>query len=201
MNHIGKEVEFQARGRTWRLCRWDRDIWDEFLTWAKTQLPDVLGAVENRLVGLALRQQAVQEKLNDRYLIAGAAAPAGMPMGLTPGLPPLPGTLGDDPETKRLQQEVVALQGLQDRIIQGALTLAAEPVIIGAPRVAQLLRSPEGGMQLAWCMLRRHQPDVTRNDALEIFLELGPDRMQEYFDRAAGTSGAAPGNGPRPPAA
>ena len=48
-NHIGRESEIQAIGSTWKVGRWTRAVWADWLDWAKTQLPDPLAIVKKDL--------------------------------------------------------------------------------------------------------------------------------------------------------
>lgn len=65
--HLGRETELKALGKTWTLARWTRDVWEEFLVWARTQLPDPIEvalrhvdqlppAIAEKLVAEALKQ-------------------------------------------------------------------------------------------------------------------------------------------------
>lgn len=42
VTHIGKEKEIKALGKDWKLARWTREVWDQWLEWAKTRIPDPL---------------------------------------------------------------------------------------------------------------------------------------------------------------
>lgn len=39
-DHVGRSQTVEALGKTWTLSRWSRAVWNDFLAWAKTKLPD-----------------------------------------------------------------------------------------------------------------------------------------------------------------
>lgn len=38
--HVGREQTIEVDGRVWRVSRWTRAVWNEYLTWARGVLPD-----------------------------------------------------------------------------------------------------------------------------------------------------------------
>lgn len=38
--HVGREQTIEACGRVWRVSRWTRAVWAEWLAWARSVLPD-----------------------------------------------------------------------------------------------------------------------------------------------------------------
>jgi len=130
-NHLGRESELTALGRTWRISRWTRKIWNDWLDWAKTVLPDPVDTAQKRI-----------EKW-----------PA----------------------------------HLQAEVARDALDRANMGLSIGSRPVSALMDSPEGACQLLYLLLKKHQPDVTEDDAMDILMEVGLEAVQKRFDRASGT--------------
>lgn len=134
--HIGKEQTVQALGQTWRLQRWSRAVWGEFLAWARTQLPDPL-------------------------------------------------------EVARRAMELWGKEHHQ-AIGQDALDRANSAISIGSKAVNELLESPEGACYLLFLLVKKHHPDVTQDQAMDILMEVGLEAMKKKFD---GASGQAPTQG------
>ena len=68
MAHLGRETEVQALGRIWKLARFDRTIWRQWMDWAKTQLPDpveealkIIDRLPEKVAGEVVRK-ALDEK-------------------------------------------------------------------------------------------------------------------------------------------
>lgn len=47
--HVGRETTVEALGRTWRVGRWSRSVWEEFLAWARPRIPDPLEIASRHL--------------------------------------------------------------------------------------------------------------------------------------------------------
>lgn len=48
-DHVGREQTITALGRTWRVGRWTRAVWDEWLQWLRTRIPDPLQVLKDKL--------------------------------------------------------------------------------------------------------------------------------------------------------
>jgi len=82
-------------------------------------------------------------------------------------------------------------------LVQRALAEKTTFLSIGSPRVAELLQSLEGGVYLLYLLLQKHHPGITEDDAMEIGMEYGLQKLQEKLDQAAGTA-PPEGNGAPP---
>lgn len=47
--HVGRESSLPALGKTWRVGRWTRAIWDGFVEWAKPRIKDPLEVAQKHL--------------------------------------------------------------------------------------------------------------------------------------------------------
>src|SRR5262245_43027442 len=67
--HIGREQEIQALGRTWRLSRFTRALWAQFLEWARKVIPNPLDVIKPHLKDFTVEQQnLLVEKAGERAL-------------------------------------------------------------------------------------------------------------------------------------
>lgn len=57
----GRETEAKALGQTWRFSRWTLNVLDEFLDWARTQLPDPLEVAEKAIFRLQREARRIRE--------------------------------------------------------------------------------------------------------------------------------------------
>lgn len=76
-DHVGREAEVQALGQSWRLSRWDRGTWEDFLTWAKTRLPDPLDVAKRAMATLPahLHDAIVRHALDQAALAVTSSSP------------------------------------------------------------------------------------------------------------------------------
>lgn len=63
--HIGREQEVTANGRTWKVARWDREVWWKLLQWARGHVSSPLDLVSKHLDRLC---PEVQKYAVDRTL-------------------------------------------------------------------------------------------------------------------------------------
>jgi hypothetical protein len=73
-------------------------------------------------------------------------------------------------------------------LVQKALEEKTAFLSIGSPKVTALLQSMEGGIYLLYLLLQKNHPGITEDDAMEIVMEYGVERLQERFDQAAGVA-------------
>ena len=137
--HVGREQEFTALGKRWKLGRLTRAVWDEFLAWARTVLPDPLDVIAAKV---------------DR----------------------LP-------------------EALQKQAVRDAIELSQNYLSPDSPAVRELLGSLPGSVRMLWLLLRKHQPQVTEDEAFEMLVEVGSAVMAAKFrggERADAAEGAEP---------
>jgi len=77
MAHLGRETEVQALGRTWKLARFDRATWRQWMDWAKTQLPDpveealrIIDRLPEKVAG-----EIVRKALDEKAIHLGLGSP------------------------------------------------------------------------------------------------------------------------------
>ena len=142
--HIGQEQTIKVNGRDWRLSRWTRAIWREWLEWAKKQIPD-----------------PVEEcaKILDKFP-----------------------------------------KDLQEKMVTWALEKKSRVLSLGSPEVNALFDDPEGTCHLLYLLLKKHQPDATEDDAMDVFNALGQEVLNKHFDLAAGVGKDNPGKDDSPAA-
>lgn len=56
--HVGREQTIEACGRVWRVSRWTRSVWSEYLTWARGVRPDPVEVALKHLDQVPERLQA-----------------------------------------------------------------------------------------------------------------------------------------------
>jgi hypothetical protein len=81
----------------------------------------------------------------------------------------------------RLKPEVASA------VVQKALEEKTSFLSLESPKVAALMRAPEGMMQLLYLLLKKHQPEATEDDAMAIVMEVGEATTHANFDKASGT--------------
>lgn len=71
--HVGREQTVEALGKSWTLARWDRAVWDKFLIWAATKIPDpretakdMLAMLPNTPDNQEVRSETVRWALNEK---------------------------------------------------------------------------------------------------------------------------------------
>lgn len=62
----GREVTAEALGRSWTFSRWTLTILDDFLTWARTQIPDPLDLATRHVEKMMVEE----EKISNKALLA-----------------------------------------------------------------------------------------------------------------------------------
>jgi hypothetical protein len=74
--HVGREQVVEALGRQWKVGRWTRRVWADFLAWAKPLVPDPLKVAKRALAEFdpafhaAIVERAVE--LSGEYLSVGS---------------------------------------------------------------------------------------------------------------------------------
>jgi hypothetical protein len=156
-DHIGKEQTVEALGKTWRVGRWTRNVWDDFTAWAKDNLPDPLQEVESsieRMMTLAAKAGTAEEK---------------------------------DPAKKaELLRTAQMWEAQADHLLRMALDKKTSYLSVNSPEMGSLINSVVGGAQLLHLLLKTHQPDSTVDDAYWIIQELGGERLQAIYQIASG---------------
>ena len=76
--HVGRETAVGALGRSFRVGRWTRAIWAEFLAWAKPRIPDPLEVVARHLDKYppALQEALVRHACDRACDYLGVGSPA-----------------------------------------------------------------------------------------------------------------------------
>jgi hypothetical protein len=161
----GVEADVQALGRTWRLSRATRAVWRGFADWAREVLPDPLASVAAVIETVAAADAAVMRGLMEQDV-------AGLTRARENGTPAV--TVAD----KYAQMAEVLTQRALDR--------AGARFNWGCPEMMALLTRPDASARMVWLLLKKHQPDVTEDEADDVANELGPARFAELFVRASG---------------
>src|SRR5262245_25399342 len=52
LDHLGREQTVNALGRQWRLTRFDRSVWADWLDWARPLIPHPLEVIRGKLEGM-----------------------------------------------------------------------------------------------------------------------------------------------------
>lgn len=82
-------------------------------------------------------------------------------------------------------------------VVQKALEEKTAFLSIGSTKVTALLQSMEGGIYLLYLLLQKNHPGISEDDAMQIVMEYGLEKLQGHFDEAAGTAPDL-GNGQAP---
>ncbi len=91
----------------------------------------------------------------------------------------------DDAKARQLH----FLQGQQDRLLRVAMDKACSYLALNSPEVNSLVRSPRGGAQLLYTLLREHQPGIDLDTCWHIMVNISADEFNRVL---AVTTGKAP---------
>jgi hypothetical protein len=176
-SHIGREVEITALDKTWRLSRLTRGLWREWFAWAKTVLPDPLKNAHEHVKNLVMEETALRQLQTALAKPEAARSIEESQLIIAKGMP--------------LDQVNLLLQTISDEQKHHttvAIDKAASMMSFGSPEINSLLAHPDGMSRLLWLALKKHQPDVTEDDAFEILLQVGNDKMKEIFETLSGVN-------------
>lgn len=84
------------------------------------------------------------------------------------------------------------------KLIQDTYKRVNAMFTIKSPEIQAFLDTPEGQMYLFWLLMRQHHPELTRQQAMDIAVEIGEAKQLEAFSKAAGSQ--LGGNVPAPAA-
>lgn len=146
--HVGRETTLDSLGQTWTLSVWTLRVWDDFLTWARTVLPDPLDEAEKSCLRLARQERPVRARL---------AAAAG-------------------PEREALEADLNDLMVLQTRIVELGTQASRRYLSVDSPEVQSLLSSPRGTARLLRLLLAAHHPGIDDDGAFAV--QQGADAAQ-----------------------
>lgn len=172
--HVGREHTVEALGQTWTAGRFDLAVWDKFLSWARTQLPDPMDVAERSCLRLAAQERRLVEEL---------AATRG------------------DAEKAELRGRIADLQAAQTHVARIGLDKGSSYLAVSSPEVTSLLGSPRGNAKALALLLAKHHPDVTEDEASLIALDAGPEQMRDLWAAVHGKQPASPGKNGSAPAA
>ena len=96
--------------------------------------------------------------------------------------------------TEATTKEAELLAQHLDGIVRLAINESMSYLSVGSAPVADVVRSLEGTIKILWLLLRKHQPNVTEDDAFDIFDEVGLQNVQNLMNVASGEMPTAPGN-------
>ncbi len=65
-----------------------------------------------------------------------------------------------------------ALRAAMEAVVSKALDKAASYISVASPEMRSLLASVEGNAHLVWLLVRKHHPEVTEDEAYELFISL-----------------------------
>lgn len=178
--HVGREVEIEALGRTWKVGRWDRKVWIDFADWARTMLPDPIEAMTKHIDKLSLKDADTMRELmkrdyeeEDRCRKRFAEVAEKEGEAAAQKLPP----------PIRMAPQYVQLA---DVMAQRALDKASSYLSFNSPEMTSLLSSVPGETRIFWLLLKKHHPDVTEDDAFEIKMEIGQIKLADVMAAASG---------------
>lgn len=179
MQHLGRECEFVALGRTWKAARQTRRVLIEFADWARPQVPNpVRSALEEIDLATAADAEAIRE-LRRLDLI-------------------------EDAKAKQEKREPVLMlplyQPLANTMLQEAQRRKDSYKDINYPEILSLLNSLKGQAYLFYLLLRRNHPDATEAQVDDILDELHPDEIKRILRVTAGEGRPSPKNDQAPAA-
>lgn len=157
--HVGREATLTALGQTWTASRWDLQVWDDFLAWARTALPDPMDVAIAACERTAARERALSERLADTK---------------------------DKAEAKRLQGQISDLQAIQTQTMKLGMDKGSSYLAVNSPEVRSLVSSARGSAHALWLLLRKHHPDVTEEVALEIIQQAEPEAINRLWTLVQG---------------
>lgn len=86
-------------------------------------------------------------------------------------------------------------------IVRDAVERAGEYLAIGSPSVMQAIGNLEGTAHLSWLLLKPAHPGLTEDEAFDIVVDVGVEKMALMLKRASGEPPPpSPGNPPAPAA-
>jgi hypothetical protein len=165
--HVGREATIQALGRTWRLSRWTRRVWMEWLDWLRSRLPNPIEGLLRHIDQVVLKDadilRELQRKDEEERLQTERYNQAEQEQARREGRTPV------------LRRPVLlAPQWRQNAevLVRLALDQSMTYLSVNSPVAKSALESPEGISQLLYLLLREHHPEVTPDDAYEIICDL-----------------------------
>jgi hypothetical protein len=174
MAAIGMEEEIQALGKTWKLSRWDIEIWNQWLEWAKEKFPDPVATIRKELKAYTLEDQLLnrdlQRQVQKHQLEKDPAKKALL-----------------QAEIDNLADQLAANKTIEEMMMKEAIKEASNAISLASPKAFQLMGSGEGMSYMLMLLLKKYQPDVTLEDAMQIVAERGSNSINNSFDTAAGT--------------
>ena len=163
--YIGREVEIQALGRTWKVSRWDRIIWDDFAIWARTKLPDPVAEMTKHIDKLALKDAVIMRELI---------------------------RLDEEEKEKHGNKAILMaprqVQQLADHMAERAQDKSCSYLSFNSPEMNSILNSVIGETHIFWLLLRKYHPDITEDDAYEVKLDIGQEELQRVLKIVAGAT-------------
>lgn len=165
-NHIGSEEIMTALGRDWKLSRWDRKIWKAWIKWAKGEFPDPVAGIRNEMLEHAYRDQVMKAEIGrEQNNIDKQAAQI---------------------RINELSMRLAASAEVQKQLSKDAVLEAAKVISLGSPKAYELINSPEGAVYLLFLLMQKYQPEVTEDEAAEVYIQVGHEATQKTLDLAAG---------------
>lgn len=165
--HVGREATFAALGREWRLGRWTRGVWRDWLAWAKRVLPDPLEAVSRVLDQIVAKDAEIYRDLlaKDEAEAAQAKKEGRAPRLLT-GM----------------------YQPTSDQLLKAGLDKSCSYLSITSPEVRGLLTSPAGSAKMFALLLAKHHPQEAGDELLieDLLDELGDAEAWRLMNRCQG---------------
>lgn len=162
-DHIGREIETTALGRTWRVSRWDRRVWVEFADWARTMLPDPIEALAKSIDKIALKDAEILREILRKDQEEQARYEAALALCKTPE------------DTARVPRPILlAGKYIQQSDVMGrrALDKASSYLSFNSPEMNSLIGSVVGSGHLMYLLLKKHHPDVDEDTAFDVSTQL-----------------------------
>lgn len=111
-----------------------------------------------------------------------------------------PGKDAPEAEKKAYATRSTRQEHAAEFLVRSALDKASSYLSVGSPEMQSLLGSIEGASHLLWLLLRKAHSDVTQDQAYEILMEVGQQKAEELFGKAAGKAPGPGGNAEAPAA-
>lgn len=148
---IGRKTTEWAAGRQWTFGRFTRTVWAELAEEARRSMPDPIRSALDALADATLKDAEIIRKLTiaDEAEAAKAAIEGRSPVLMAPQYTPLSREIADE-----------------------AYRASRRYLSAGSPELTSWLMSHEGCSFLLWCLLKQHQPEVTLDEAYDVYWDL-----------------------------
>lgn len=181
-SHVGQEQTVEANGKTWTLARLTRAVWRDWFKWAKTVLPDPQGEAHKHVQKLAEEEFRMQKLLNAIRTPSDKRTPAQIEL-VEKNPDADPDLLAHLIRTNSDEQKHAATIGIDK---------AASHLSLDSAETQSLLKNLEGLSHLLFLLLKKHQPEVTPEEAYDVLLAIGHKKIEGIIIEASGIAPSSP---------